>query len=219
MIPSKKPGILKEILENDAFLTPIDGRSTHAPLSENEKIRLISKHFEQIMQVLGLDLSDDSLQNTPQRVAKMFVRETFAGLNPANKPEITLFENKYKYNQMVVEKNISLYSTCEHHFVPIIGKAHVAYISSGKIIGLSKLNRIVNYYAKRPQVQERLTMDIANELRETLQTENVAVVIEADHLCVQSRGIRDTSSSTVTAQYFGKFNDEAVRKEFFTYMK
>lgn len=215
MIPSQYTGILKEMLEDEAVASQLQ----IANLSENEKIRLIARHFESIMTVLGLDLSDDSLKDTPQRVAKMFVRETFAGLNPANKPDITLFENRYRYNQMIVEKNISLYSTCEHHFVPIIGKAHVAYISSGKIIGLSKLNRIVNYYAKRPQVQERLTIDIATDLQEALQTESVAVIIEADHLCVQSRGIRDTSSSTVTAQYFGKFNDESVKRELWTYLK
>lgn len=218
MIPSKNSPIIKDLLENEDFIKNPDIRMVGNGLSESEKIVQISRHFEHIMDILGLDLTDDSLRDTPQRVAKMFVRETFSGLNPANKPEVTLFENKYKYNQMVVEKNISLYSTCEHHFVPIIGKAHVAYISTGKIIGLSKLNRIVNYFSKRPQVQERLTIDIAQELQDILKTESVAVIIEADHLCVQSRGIRDTSSSTVTAQYYGKFNDDAVKKELLTYI-
>lgn len=219
MISSKNSLLIKNIIENEAFTKNQEKHSPLPALSESEKILQISQYFKQIMETLGLDLSDDSLCNTPERVAKMFVKETFSGLNPANKPELTLFENKYKYNQMVLEKNISLYSTCEHHFVPIIGKAHVAYISTGKIIGLSKLNRIVNYFAKRPQVQERLTIDIATELQNILQTESVAVIIEADHLCVQSRGIRDTSSSTVTSQYYGKFNDDAMKKELLTYIK
>ena len=158
------------------------------------------------MDVLGLDLNDDSLKGTPNRVAKMYIDEIFSGLNPANKPKIALFENKYQYNQMLVEKNISFYSNCEHHFVPIIGKAHVAYISSGKVIGLSKLNRIVQYFAKRPQVQERLTNQIANELKLILNTEDVAVIIDAKHLCVSSRGIKDDASATITSHYGGKFN-------------
>jgi GTP cyclohydrolase I len=188
-------------------------------MDDELKIELIQKHFKEIMQIMGLDLSDDSLQGTPGRVAKMFVKEIFSGLNPANKPDIKLFDNKYNYNQMLVEKNITLYSNCEHHFVPIIGKAHVAYISAGKVIGLSKINRIVQHYAKRPQVQERLTVQIANELREILQTEDVAVVINADHLCVASRGIQDVTSSTVTSQYYGKFQDASVRNEFLKYLQ
>jgi GTP cyclohydrolase IA len=197
------------------------GTSTETPLradafemSDRKKIEKISFHFRQIMHTLGLDLNDDSLSGTPDRVAKMYVKEIFSGLNPANKPKIALFENKYNYNQMLVEKNITLFSNCEHHFVPIIGKAHVAYISSGKIIGLSKLNRIVQYYAQRPQVQERLTLQIANEIKEMLGTEDVAVVIDASHLCVSSRGIKDVSSATVTAEYSGKFLEEAVKSEF-----
>ena len=158
------------------------------------------------MEVMGLDLADDSLKGTPQRVAKMYIDEIFSGLNPKNKPKVALFDNKYQYNQMLVEKNITLYSNCEHHFVPIIGKAHVAYISSGKVIGLSKLNRIVQYYAKRPQVQERLTNQIANELKTILDTEDIAVIIDAKHLCVSSRGIKDETSSTITAFYGGAFN-------------
>src|SRR6185295_11964776 len=157
------------------------------------------------MHILGLDLKDDSLKGTPNRVAKMYVKEIFSGLNPANKPEAKLFENKYKYKEMLVEKDITFYSNCEHHFVPIIGKAHVAYISTGKVIGLSKINRIVQYYAKRPQVQERLTVQIGREIERVLQTEHVAVVVDANHMCVASRGVGDTNSKTGTAYFTGKF--------------
>lgn len=187
-------------------------------ISDEEKIKNIEFHFKEIMKTMGLDLSDDSLKGTPHRVAKMYIQEIFSGLNPANKPKIALFENKYQYNQMLVEKDISFYSNCEHHFVPIYGKAHVAYISSGKVIGLSKLNRIVNYFAKRPQVQERLTMQIAKEMQEVLETENVAVIIDAKHLCVSSRGIKDTSSSTVSSFYGGQFLNEHTRNEFLKYI-
>lgn len=187
-------------------------------MDDELKTELIAKHFREIMYILGLDLTDDSLSGTPQRVAKMYVHEIFSGLNPANKPVVALFENKYKYNQMLVEKDITFYSNCEHHFVPIIGKAHVAYISSGKVVGLSKINRIVNYFAKRPQVQERMTVQIANELKSVLQTEDVAVVLDATHLCVTSRGVQDTSSRTVTSDYSGAFRDAATRKEFLTYL-
>lgn len=177
-------------------------------LSDEEKKDKIESLFTEIMDVMGLDLTDDSLKGTPKRVAKMYIEEIFSGLNPVNKPKIALFDNKYQYNQMLVEKNITFYSNCEHHFVPIIGKAHVAYISSGKVIGLSKLNRIVQYYSKRPQVQERLTNQIAEELKEILQTEDVAVIIDAKHLCVSSRGIKDETSSTVTSYFGGKFNTQ-----------
>lgn len=176
-------------------------------ISDAEKKEKIAGLFEQIMDVMGLDLTDDSLRGTPQRVAKMYIDEIFSGLNPKNKPKVALFDNKYKYNQMLVEKNITFYSNCEHHFVPIIGKAHIAYISSGKVIGLSKLNRIVQYYAKRPQVQERLTNQIATELKSILNTEDVAVIIDAKHLCVSSRGIKDDTSATVTSYYGGVFNE------------
>jgi GTP cyclohydrolase IA len=169
--------------------------------------------------LLGLDLTDDSLKDTPARVAKMYVKETFSGLNPDNKPDISLFENSYHYNEMLVEKNITLYSCCEHHFVPIIGKAHVAYFSSGKVIGLSKINRIVQYYSKRPQVQERLTEQIAMALKTALHTEDVAVVIDAAHLCVASRGVNDVNSTTVTSHYSGKFKIGEVKKEFLSYLK
>ena len=183
--------------------------------SDEEKMEIIEHHFRQIMLALGLDLTDDSLKGTPGRVAKMYVQEIFSGLNPANLPKTALFENRYKYEEMLVEKNISFHSNCEHHFVPIIGKAHVAYISSGKVIGLSKINRIVRYFAKRPQVQERLTVQIGNYLKEIMATEDVAVVIDAVHMCVSSRGIQDQSSSTVTSYYGGVFQNESKREEFF----
>lgn len=186
-------------------------------MDDQLKIELIEEKFTEIMNILGLDLEDDSLKGTPHRVAKMYVKEIFSGLNPANKPKIALFENKYKYKEMLVEKDITFYSNCEHHFVPIIGKAHVAYISNGSVIGLSKINRVVNYYAKRPQVQERLTIQIANALKEALQTEDVAVVIDAHHLCVSSRGIQDVNSSTITSSYSGKFLNEQTRNEFLNY--
>lgn len=188
-------------------------------LSDDAKIEKIAVHFSEIMHTLGLDLTDDSLKGTPYRVAKMYVKEIFSGLNPANRPDVKLFENKYKYNEMLVEKDITFFSNCEHHFVPIIGKAHVAYISNGKVIGLSKINRIVQYYAKRPQVQERLTVQIANDLKKALQTEDVAVVIDAAHLCVSSRGIQDVNSRTVTSQFYGKFKEDNTRNEFFKYLQ
>jgi GTP cyclohydrolase I len=188
-------------------------------LTDAKKMQEIEKHFRSIMEIMGLDLTDDSLKGTPKRVAKMYIKEIFSGLNPANKPSVALFENKYKYNEMLVEKNISFYSNCEHHFVPIIGKAHVAYISNGKVIGLSKLNRLVEYYAKRPQVQERLTMQIGKELQKTLGTEDVAIVIDAKHLCVASRGVEDDTSSTITAFYGGAFKEEQKKNEFLKYLE
>ena len=186
--------------------------------SDIEKKEIIAFHFTKIMETMGLDLTDDSLKGTPERVAKMYIDEIFSGLNPANKPKVALFENKYKYTEMLVEKNISFYSNCEHHFVPIFGKAHVAYISNGKVIGLSKLNRIVQYFSKRPQVQERLTIQIADELKRVLGTEDVAVFIDAKHLCVSSRGIKDDTSSTVTVYYGGAFQNESTRNEFLKYI-
>jgi len=187
-------------------------------LDDDLKVELIEEKFRDIMTILGLDLNDDSLKGTPHRVAKMYVKEIFSGLNPANQPKIALFENKYQYNEMLVEKDITFFSNCEHHFVPIMGKAHVAYISNGKVIGLSKINRIVQYFSKRPQVQERLTIQIANYLKEALQTEDVAVVIDASHLCVSSRGIQDVTSSTVTSSYHGKFKEDQTRNEFLKYV-
>ncbi len=187
-------------------------------LSDEEKIARIRGSVNEIMLTLGLDLDDDSLKGTPNRVAKMFVQEIFGGLNPKRRPKSSTFDNKYKYGEMLVEKNITLYSTCEHHLLPIVGKAHVAYISKGTVVGLSKMNRIVDFYAKRPQVQERLNIQIVRELQQVLGTEDVACVIDAKHLCVNSRGIRDIESSTVTAEYGGKFKDEAVRREFLDYI-
>jgi GTP cyclohydrolase I len=188
-------------------------------LDDELKVELIEKHFREIMTIMGLDLTDDSLAGTPKRVAKMYIQEIFSGLNPANKPAVKLFNNTYNYDQMLVEKNITFHSNCEHHFVPIIGQAHVAYISSGKVIGLSKINRIVQYYARRPQVQERLTVQIARDLRDLLETEDVAVVMDASHMCVSSRGIQDVNSKTVTSQFYGKFKEDAVRQEFFKYLE
>ncbi len=213
--------VLIDEMGDNHVMTSVDTpmRADAFALSEDEKIAEIEKHFEAIMSTLGLDLTDDSLKGTPHRVAKMYVKEIFQGLNPANMPKMALFENKYKYNEMLVEKNISFYSNCEHHFVPIMGRAHVAYISSGKVIGLSKLNRLVEFYAKRPQVQERLTMQIGKKLQEVLGTDDVAVVIDAKHLCVSSRGVKDESSSTVTAFYSGAFNDEAKKAEFLKYLE
>ena len=196
--------------------TPL--RADAFKISDEEKKGKIALLFEEIMNVMGLDLTDDSLKGTPKRVAKMYIDEIFSGLNPSNKPKIALFENKYRYNQMLVEKNITFYSNCEHHFVPIIGKAHLAYISAGKVIGLSKLNRIVQYFAKRPQVQERLTNQIANELSKILGTEDIAVIIDAKHLCVSSRGIKDESSATVTSYYGGVFNESQKITELQNYI-
>jgi GTP cyclohydrolase I len=187
-------------------------------LNDDEKIDRIEKHFREIMTILGLDLTDDSLNGTPRRVAKMYVKEVFSGLNPKNRPLARLFENKYNYDQMLVEKDITFYSHCEHHFVPIYGKAHVAYFSAGKVIGLSKINRIVQYFSKRPQVQERLTVQIGKEIERVLMTQDVAVVIDANHMCVASRGVGDTNSKTGTAYFTGKFNDENIRREFLNYI-
>ncbi|MDP5078810.1 MAG: GTP cyclohydrolase I FolE, partial [Nonlabens sp.] len=184
-----------------------------------EKLELIKKDVHHIMETLGLDMTDDSLKGTPNRVAKMFVNEIFAGLKPERKPSASTFDNKYKYNEMLVEKNIVVYSTCEHHLLPIVGRAHVAYISKGTVVGLSKMNRIVDYYAKRPQVQERLNIQIVRELQNVLGTEDVACVIDAKHLCVNSRGIRDIDSSTITGEFGGKFKDLAVKREFLDYIK
>lgn len=202
------------------------GTSAETPLredafeiSDDKKIHAIEEDIAHILHTLGMDLTDDSLKGTPRRVAKMFVKEIFGGLDPAKKPSPSTFDNSYKYGEMLVEKNITVYSSCEHHLLPIIGKAHVAYISKGNVIGLSKMNRIVDYYAKRPQVQERLTMQVVQELQKALETEDVACVIDAKHLCVNSRGIRDVASSTITAEYGGVFKDEAVKREFLDYIK
>lgn len=183
--------------------------------SDEEKMASIEILFGGIMEELGLDLTDDSLRGTPHRVAKMYVKEIFQGLNPKNKPSLSVFENKYQYNKMLVEKDITFTSACEHHFLPITGKAHVAYISSGKVIGLSKINRVVEYYGKRPQVQERMTLQIFNEMKEALQTEDVIVVVEAEHLCVSTRGVNDKTSRTTTLEFGGQFKDIDLRNEFY----
>lgn len=211
---------LTDVIGDEHIMTSLETpmREDAFILSSEEKKAKIAHHFQKIMETLGLDLNDDSLKGTPSRVAKMYVDEVFTGLDPNNKPKVALFENKYRYEEMLVEKDISLKSFCEHHFVPIIGRAHVAYISNGHVIGLSKINRIVAYYAKRPQVQERLTVQIANELKQVLRTDDVAVVIDARHMCVSLRGVEDESSSTVTSSFHGKFKDESVRKEFLTYI-
>lgn len=187
--------------------------------SNEEKMINIEKHFFKIMEELGLDMTDGSLKGTPHRVAKMFIHEIFSGLDPKNEPKISVFENEYDYNKMLVEANISFNSTCEHHFLPIFGKAHVGYISSGKVIGLSKLNRIVDYFSRRPQVQERLIMQIFNFLKKALNTENVIVVMEGKHLCVSSRGIKHENSFTSTVQYGGIFNEKENRNDFFSLIK
>ncbi len=210
----------KTVIDDDHVASSVDTpmRDDAFEMSDEEKITKISYHFRNIMETLGLDLTDDSLSGTPNRVAKMYVQEVFSGLDPKNKPAATLFENKFKYDQMVVEKDITFYSHCEHHFVPIYGKAHVAYISSGKVIGLSKINRIVQYFAKRPQVQERLTMQVGEQLMEYLNTKDVAVVMDANHLCVSSRGVGDVNSKTGTAFFNGKFKDDITKKEFLNYI-
>ena len=216
----------KEIKDFDSIGDDHIGSSSETPLrkdafklSIDEKVEIIKDDVRHIMETLGLDLTDDSLQGTPNRVAKMFVKEIFSGLDPAKKPKASTFENKYKYGEMLVEKNITVYSTCEHHLLPIVGKAHVAYISNGTVVGLSKMNRIVDYFAKRPQVQERLTIQIVEELQKVLDTQDVACVIDAKHLCVNSRGIRDIESSTVTSEFGGKFKKKQTKREFLDYIK
>ena len=206
---------------DDHFFNSVNNpiREDAFDLSDDQKIELIKKDVASILTTLGMDLTDDSIKGTPNRVAKMFVKELFGGLNPSKKPSSSTFENHYKYGEMLVEKNITVYSTCEHHLLPIVGRAHVAYISSGKVIGLSKMNRIVDHFARRPQVQERLTMQIVKELQHALNTEDVACVIDAKHLCVNSRGIKDIESSTVTSEFGGKFKQEQVRREFLEYIK
>lgn len=221
----------KEISLNILPLNSVDPEDDHGSFSaetpmradafdmpDEEKIQKIEIHFREIMTIMGLDLNDDSLRGTPHRVAKMYVKEVFSGLNPKNRPTAKLFDNKYNYDQMLVEKDITFYSHCEHHFVPIYGKAHVAYFSSGKVIGLSKINRIVQYFSKRPQVQERLTMQIGLEIARVLQTQDVAVVVDANHMCVASRGVSDTNSKTGTAYFSGKFKDQNIKKEFLNYV-
>ena len=217
---------IEDLKQSDHFGDNHIGTSSETPirddafnLNSDEKIEIIRDDVKHIMETLGLDLSDDSLRGTPSRVAKMFINEIFSGLDPKNKPKAATFENKYNYGEMLVEKNIVVYSTCEHHLLPIVGRAHVAYISNGTVVGLSKMNRIVDYFAKRPQVQERLTIQIVRELQEVLNTEDVACVVDAKHLCVNSRGIKDIESSTVTSEFGGKFKNNNVRREFLDYIQ
>ncbi len=205
----------KNILSN--YETPL--KADAFKMTDQEKIKKIEHHFKEIMEILGLDLNDDSLNGTPGRIAKMYVKEIFSGLNPANKPEMSLFENKFNYQNMIVEKDITVHSNCEHHFVPFFGKAHVAYFAKGKVLGLSKINRLVHYYCKRPQLQERLTLQIANEIKNVAKTDDVAVLINAKHLCVASRGIQDISTSTITANYFGAFEKDEIKKQFLNYIR
>ena len=207
-------------MEHEYYHSSVDTplRPDAFEMDDDTKMELIAKHFARIMEVLGMDLKDDSLKDTPHRVAKMYVKEIFSGLNPANKPKATLFNNPFQYKEMLVERNIAVFSNCEHHFVPIVGKAHVGYISNGQVIGLSKLNRVVQYCSQRPQVQERLTMQISNMLKEMLGTEDVAVIIDAHHHCVSSRGIRDAGSTTLTAEYSGQFLNKDCKEEFLKYV-
>nr|WP_321242982.1 GTP cyclohydrolase I FolE [uncultured Psychroserpens sp.] len=217
--------IEKDIQDFDAIGDDHVGSSSETPLrkdafelTSSEKIDIIKEDVRHILETLGLDLTDDSLKGTPNRVAKMFVNEIFGGLDPDKKPSASTFDNKYKYGEMLVEKNITVYSTCEHHLLPIVGKAHIAYISNGTVVGLSKMNRIVDYFAKRPQVQERLTIQVVKELQKVLNTEDVACVIDAKHLCVNSRGIRDVASSTVTSEFGGIFKNKETKREFLDYI-
>lgn len=210
-----------EIIGDDhigtAVQTPL--RDDAFDLSDDEKIEKIQEHFGEIMKTLGLDLTDESLSGTPYRVAKMYVNEIFQGLNPKNRPDAKKFGNKYEYGDLVVVKNINVTSFCEHHFLPFLGKAHVAYKSSGRVIGLSKINRMVDYYSRRPQVQERLTLQIADELQGALETEDVAVFVESKHFCVSTRGIKDRESSTVTTEYRGDFKEEITQQRFIDYIR
>lgn len=193
---------IKNPLRTDAFV-----------LSDAEKMAIIEKNVYEMMHTLGLDMTDDSLQDTPKRVAKMWVKEIFAGIHPENRTKISVFENKFKYGEILIEKNITVHSTCEHHLLPIIGRAHIAYISNGTVIGLSKLNRIVRHYAKRPQIQERMTKQIVADLQQVLNTEDVACIVDAKHFCVITRGIEDDNATTITSEFGGKFKDPLVRQE------
>ena len=210
---------IEEIGDNHASLsleTPL--RDDAFDMSDADKIKKIAHHFSEIMHTMGLDLTDDSLSGTPLRVAKMYVKEVFSGLDPKNKPSVKLFENKYGYKEMLVERDITVHSFCEHHFVPIIGKEHIAYLNNGQVVGLSKLNRIVDYFSRRPQVQERLTVQIASELKQLLHTEDIAVILDAKHMCVSIRGVEDVASSTLTASYHGAFQQKEIKEEFLHYV-
>lgn len=207
-----------EILGDNHMATSVDTpmRADAFKKSDDEKITAIQGHFAKIMEELGLDLNDESLSGTPFRFAKMYVKELFYGLNPQNKPKISTFPNSYGYQRMLVEQDITIDSSCEHHFLPIVGKAHVGYIPKDKVVGLSKINRLVDYYAHRPQVQERLCLQILKDLQQTLETQDVIVIVHAKHLCVSSRGIKDKESFTTTIEFGGKFNEMGIRNEFYS---
>ena len=203
--------------KNFSIETPL--RDDAFEISDDEKISIIQKNVKKILETLGMDMTDDSLKGTPKRVAKAYVKELFAGLDPKNLPTSSTFENKYQYGEMLVEKNITVFSTCEHHLLPIYGKAHVAYFAKDRVVGLSKMNRIVDYYARRPQVQERLNIQIVKALQEILKTNDVACIIDAKHMCVNSRGIRHIDCSTVTGEFGGKFKDKLTKREFLDYIR
>ena len=203
--------------KNFSIETPL--RDDAFEMSDDEKISIIQKNVNEILTTLGMDMSDDSLKGTPKRVAKAYVKELFGGLNPKNLPTSSTFDNKYQYGEMLVEKNITVFSTCEHHLLPIYGKAHVAYFAQDRVVGLSKMNRIVDYYSKRPQVQERLNIQIVKALQKILKTDDVACIIDAKHMCVNSRGIRHIDCSTVTGEFGGKFKDKLTKREFLDYIR
>ena len=203
--------------KNFSIETPL--RDDAFEMSDDEKISIIQKNVNEILTTLGMDMTDDSLKGTPKRVAKAYVKELFGGLNPKNLPTSSTFDNKYQYGEMLVEKNITVFSTCEHHLLPIYGKAHVAYFAKDRVVGLSKMNRIVDYYSRRPQVQERLNIQIVKALQKILKTDDVACIIDAKHMCVNSRGIRHIDCSTVTGEFGGKFKDKLTKREFLDYIR
>ncbi len=203
--------------KNFSIETPL--RDDAFEISDDEKISIIQKNVKEILTTLGMDMTDDSLKGTPKRVAKAYVNELFGGLNPKNLPTSSTFDNKYQYGEMLVEKNITVFSTCEHHLLPIYGKAHVAYFAQDRVVGLSKMNRIVDYYARRPQVQERLNIQVVRALQKILKTDDVACIIDAKHMCVNSRGIRHIDCSTVTGEFGGKFKDKLTKREFLDYIR
>ena len=209
--------IIDQDHKNYSIETPL--RVDAFEISDEEKISKIEKNVKEILYTLGMDMTDDSLKGTPKRVAKAYVKELFVGLNPNNLPTSSTFENKYKYGEMLVEKNITVFSTCEHHLLPIYGKAHVAYFAKDEVVGLSKMNRIVDYYSRRPQVQERLNIQIVKALQKILKTQDVACIIDAKHMCVNSRGIRHIDCSTVTGDFGGKFKDKLIKREFLDYIR
>lgn len=181
-------------------------------IDDNLKIELLTEKFKDIIKILGLDINNDSIKDTPNRIAKMYVNEVFSGLNPENKPEITVFKNEYEYNTPLMELNIPFTSFCEHHFVPIQGTANIAYIPNDFVIGLSKIHRLVDFYAKRPQVQERLTMQILQGLSSTIDTKDIGVVLKASHCCISCRGVEDIGSSTLTSIFWGKIKSDVSLK-------